>query len=274
MRQGRRRTVVPALSCSASMARFLFASMPSAGHTNPLKPIARALAARGTPSTGTPDCACDTGSSRPVPRSCRCTRRLDQHGETFNDDHPGRAGAPGSPGSSGTSSTCSSTPSRARSPSCTRSSPGSATTRSSPTWASSAPSAFHELTGAPWVSVGISPLPVPSRDTAPFGTALPPSAPFAGRLRNRALSRALMDRVPAPRRAAALEAIRARDRAAPDARVALLQHLPHAAPAERGRPRSAGAGWGRRSRERRRGRRRQLEAGRGSPPSAAARRGG
>jgi len=53
---------------------------------------------------------------------------------------------------------------------------------------------FHELTGVPWVSVGVSPLTSPSRDTAPFGLALPPNATPLGRLRNRALN-AYLDRV-------------------------------------------------------------------------------
>lgn len=44
-----------------------------------------------------------------------------------------------------------------------------------------------ELTGLPWVSVGSTPLTLPSRDTAPFGSALPPSSSLPGRLRNTAL---------------------------------------------------------------------------------------
>jgi UDP:flavonoid glycosyltransferase YjiC (YdhE family) len=55
-------------------------------------------------------------------------------------------------------------------------------------------SLFHELTGVPWVSVGISPLTMPSVDTAPFGMALAPRRTRAGRLRNRALN-VLFDRV-------------------------------------------------------------------------------
>jgi UDP:flavonoid glycosyltransferase YjiC (YdhE family) len=52
----------------------------------------------------------------------------------------------------------------------------------------------HELTGVPWVSVGVAPLTIPSRDTAPFGLALPPSATMVGRLRNRLLN-VYLDRV-------------------------------------------------------------------------------
>jgi UDP:flavonoid glycosyltransferase YjiC (YdhE family) len=49
----------------------------------------------------------------------------------------------------------------------------------------------HELTGVPWVSVGVSPLTLPSRDTAPFGLARPPNASMFGRLRNRTLNTVL-----------------------------------------------------------------------------------
>jgi UDP:flavonoid glycosyltransferase YjiC (YdhE family) len=42
---------------------------------------------------------------------------------------------------------------------------------------------FHELTGVPWVSVGVSPLMMPSRDVAPFGLALPPAANALSRAR-------------------------------------------------------------------------------------------
>jgi UDP:flavonoid glycosyltransferase YjiC (YdhE family) len=48
--------------------------------------------------------------------------------------------------------------------------------------------ALHELGGPAWASVGITPLPLPSRDTAPFGLGLPPGRSLAGRLRNRALN--------------------------------------------------------------------------------------
>ncbi|MFI2351789.1 glycosyltransferase [Streptomyces sp. NPDC019443] len=43
---------------------------------------------------------------------------------------------------------------------------------------------LSELGGPPWVSVGSTPLTLPSRDTAPFGSGLPPSSSKAGRARN------------------------------------------------------------------------------------------
>ena len=46
---------------------------------------------------------------------------------------------------------------------------------------------LHERSGIPWAVYGINPLPMSSRDTAPFGLALMPSSSALGRLRNRAL---------------------------------------------------------------------------------------
>jgi MGT family glycosyltransferase len=46
---------------------------------------------------------------------------------------------------------------------------------------------LSEQGGTPWVSVGSTPLTLPSRDTAPFGSGLPPSSTAAGRVRNAVL---------------------------------------------------------------------------------------
>lgn len=54
--------------------------------------------------------------------------------------------------------------------------------------------AVHTKLGIPWAVYGISILALPSRDTAPFGLALMPSATPMGRLRNRVLYW-LVDRV-------------------------------------------------------------------------------
>jgi UDP:flavonoid glycosyltransferase YjiC (YdhE family) len=48
--------------------------------------------------------------------------------------------------------------------------------------------ALHELGGPPYAIYGITALTLGSRDTAPFGLALPPNASPLGRLRNRALA--------------------------------------------------------------------------------------
>ncbi|HEX2808544.1 MAG TPA: glycosyltransferase [Kineosporiaceae bacterium] len=53
---------------------------------------------------------------------------------------------------------------------------------------------MHELGGPPWATYGITALTVNSRDTAPFGTGLPPGRSLPMRLRNRALN-AYSDRV-------------------------------------------------------------------------------
>jgi MGT family glycosyltransferase len=47
---------------------------------------------------------------------------------------------------------------------------------------------LHELTGVPWATVGVAPLGLRSRDTAPFGPGLPPSSTPLGRLRNHSLN--------------------------------------------------------------------------------------
>jgi MGT family glycosyltransferase len=46
---------------------------------------------------------------------------------------------------------------------------------------------LHELGGPVWASVGMTVLTLPSRDTAPFGSALPPSRSPLGRIRNQTL---------------------------------------------------------------------------------------
>lgn len=53
---------------------------------------------------------------------------------------------------------------------------------------------LHELGGPAWATYGITALTLSSRDTAPFGTGLAPSATRMGRIRNRVLA-ALFERV-------------------------------------------------------------------------------
>jgi MGT family glycosyltransferase len=52
---------------------------------------------------------------------------------------------------------------------------------------------FHERTRVPFLALNVVPLSISSRDVAPFGMALPPSASRLGRLRNRALTRLMQD---------------------------------------------------------------------------------
>lgn len=48
---------------------------------------------------------------------------------------------------------------------------------------------LHEATGLPWASLGVSALGLPSVDTAPFGSALPPARDARDHARNRLLNR-------------------------------------------------------------------------------------
>lgn len=49
------------------------------------------------------------------------------------------------------------------------------------------PALLHEKNGPPWAVFGVTPMTIGSRDTAPFGLGLPPSATPLGRTRNRLL---------------------------------------------------------------------------------------
>ncbi|WP_433219099.1 glycosyltransferase [Dactylosporangium sp. CS-047395] len=166
------------------MSHFLFASMPQAGHTNPLKPIARALIAAGHTVdwyTGRDQNVGATGAThRPM--------HPDLDGPPPRSEHTGLAGIRWD------LKHLFLDPVPLQVTELT-----SLVTQTRPTALIAdmgffGAGALHELTGIDWISVGITPLPIPSRDTAPFGTALPPSATALGRLRNLALY-ALMDRV-------------------------------------------------------------------------------
>lgn len=51
---------------------------------------------------------------------------------------------------------------------------------------------LSEKHALPWATLGISPLVIPSEDTAPFGSALPPAVTALGRARNRLLNWAVL----------------------------------------------------------------------------------
>ena len=153
------------------MARFLFASMPSAGHTNPLRPIARAL----------------TGAGHTVDWYCAEPFRtaIEATGATFTPAPPGLGDLPaGREGLTGLDGIrfdlkhlfLDPVPQQVDDLTrlLTRLRPDALIADMGLVGAS----AVHELTGIDWISVGISPLPLPSRDTAPFGTALPPFTEF------------------------------------------------------------------------------------------------
>lgn len=176
------------------MARFLFASMPSAGHTNPLKPIARALIDAGHAVDWYAGLRQRAGVVATGAAFVPMHPELDQHGDAFSDDHPDRAGRTGLAGIRWDLKHLFIDPVPRQVAELHALHAAQRYDALVADMGFVGAAAFHELTGALWISVGISPLPVPSRDTAPFGTGLPPSASFTGRLRNRALY-ALMDRV-------------------------------------------------------------------------------
>ncbi|MFI5915890.1 glycosyltransferase [Dactylosporangium sp. NPDC051541] len=172
------------------MSHFLFASMPSAGHTNPLKPIARALVNAGH--------TVDWYAGRAFQTAVQAT------GAAFLPMHPDLDVAPDAqpdrPNLTGLAGIRWDLKHLFLDPVPLQVTELTALVALSPPTALVADMGFvgaaalHELTGIDWISVGISPLPVPSRDTAPFGTALKPSATPLGRVRNRLLN-TLMHRV-------------------------------------------------------------------------------
>ncbi|MEU7874561.1 nucleotide disphospho-sugar-binding domain-containing protein [Dactylosporangium sp. NPDC049140] len=168
------------------MSHFVFASMPSAGHTDPLKPIACALTGAGH--------TVDWYAGR------RFRAGVEATGATYRPMHaeldapPVRSGRTGLDGIRWDLKHLFLDPVPRQLTELDRL---VAHTRPAAVVADMGfvgAAVLHELTGVTWISVGISPLPIPSRDTAPFGTALPPSATPLGRVRNRLLY-TLMDRV-------------------------------------------------------------------------------
>jgi MGT family glycosyltransferase len=173
---------------------FLIATMPGAGHTNPLKPIARALVERGHRVrwyTGRRFQATveSTGATY-----AQMSDSIDHNFAKLNEAFPDRIGLTGL--------------------SCIRYDfkhvfldPARqqladlrailATQKVDAVIADQGligAALLHRLDSVPWISVGVSALTVPSRDTAPFGLGLPPSATPLGRFRNRTLN-VLLERV-------------------------------------------------------------------------------
>jgi MGT family glycosyltransferase len=175
------------------MSRFLFAPMPITGHVNPGLPIARELVARGhdvrwyaTPRFRK---AIEATGARWVPFRDATIIDEERLGEMFPDRPKGGinqlrydirnifvAAMPGML--------------RDLTAELHRE-PADIVVGDS---ASAAAEAVHSRFRMPWAVYGISVLTLPSRDTAPFGLALPPSATPLGRLRNKALYW-LVDRV-------------------------------------------------------------------------------
>jgi UDP:flavonoid glycosyltransferase YjiC (YdhE family) len=172
------------------MARFLFATFPAAGHTNPGLPIARALVERGhevtwyagrgfrraIEATGAAfapiKAAVDPADVPPNVRFPEAAQLSGLAGFKFGLKHVFLDEAPGQVADL------------------------RAILRSFPADVLVGDTGFvgmallHELGGPPWATYGITGLTLPSRDTAPFGTGLPPSATPLGRVRNRVMTAA------------------------------------------------------------------------------------
>lgn len=175
------------------MSRFLFAPMPFTGHVNPGLPIARELVARGHDvrwyATPRFQKAVERIGARYVPY---------RHARVLDEENLGAAFA-GRP-SSGLAQLrfdiknifVAAIPGMLRDVTEElEREPADVLVGDN---AAAVVEAAHQKLGLPWALYGISVLPMPSRDTAPFGLALLPSATPLGRLRNRFLYW-LVDRV-------------------------------------------------------------------------------
>jgi UDP:flavonoid glycosyltransferase YjiC (YdhE family) len=176
------------------MTTFLIATMPLVGHVNPLRPIARALVDRGHDVrwyTGRRfRTAVESTGASFVPVSAG----IDHASANLDEVLPGRAGRTGMDGIKFDVKHAFIDPAPTQVTDLRRLvAAGSVDAVIADLGVVGAP-LFHELTGVPWVSVGITPLAIPSRDTAPFGPALPPSATPSGRIRNLVLN-VLIDKV-------------------------------------------------------------------------------
>lgn len=173
---------------------FLIATMPLVGHVHPLLPIARALVDRGHDVrwyTGRRfrTTVEDTGA-RFVPVSAG----IDHPSANLDEVFPGRAGRTGLSGIKFDVKHVFVDPAPVQVTDLRRLVAGEPTDAVIADLGVVGTALFHELTGVPWVSVGITPLAIPSRDVAPFGTGLRPPRSALGRGRN-AVLRALLDGV-------------------------------------------------------------------------------
>jgi UDP:flavonoid glycosyltransferase YjiC (YdhE family) len=169
---------------------FLFATMPMVGHVNPLRPIARALVARGHTvrwyaGRRFRDAVESTGAE-----FVRMSPAIDVEPQ----DRAGRAALSGLAALRDDLKHTFLDPALVQVTALRRLAYEQRVDAVVADLGFVGAGLFHELTGVPYVSVGVVPLTVPSVDTAPFGMALPPSSTPLGRMRNRALN-TLLDRV-------------------------------------------------------------------------------
>jgi UDP:flavonoid glycosyltransferase YjiC (YdhE family) len=170
------------------MARFLIATVPVAGHVNPGLPIARALVERGHEVrwyTGQRfRKSVESTGARHLPMDAT----LDYDAENLDRAYPGRQGLTGLAQMKWDIKHIFLDAIPAQLAALRR------ILREFPADAVLADPGFYgaggllELGDPPYATYGISALTLTSRDTAPFGTALPPDASPLGRVRNRALA--------------------------------------------------------------------------------------
>ena len=169
--------------------RFLFATVPAAGHVNPAVPVARALVSRGhevrwLTGSAFAELVGSTGAQfEPLVEASDPAS-----GSTFTERFPEREGLSGLagikfdlkhvfldeiPGQVADLQRVLATE------------PADAVVSDAGFMGASVQ---HELDGTPWASIGITPLAMPSRDLAPFGTGLPPVRTARDRLRATTMS--------------------------------------------------------------------------------------
>jgi UDP:flavonoid glycosyltransferase YjiC (YdhE family) len=169
------------------MTRFLICTMPIAGHVNPGLPIAGALVRRGH------ELVWYTGQQFRAAIEATGARHIPMQAAAIHDRSKSAVdrGAPAQAGLAGFKSDLKHLfldPMPAQVADLRR------ILRDFPAEVLLADTGFvgagalHELGGPPYAIYGITALTLGSRDTAPFGLALPPDASPLGRLRNRALA--------------------------------------------------------------------------------------
>jgi UDP:flavonoid glycosyltransferase YjiC (YdhE family) len=169
--------------------RYLFATVPAAGHVHPAVPIARELLARGHEVrwlTGTAfhDLVESTGAAfEPLVETYDPA-----DGSTITERFPERAGLTGLAGITFDIKHVFIDQIPAQAADLRR---VLATYDADVVVADTGfmgASVQHELGGPRWASISVTPLAIPSRDTAPFGTGLPPIRTRRDRLRSAVLS--------------------------------------------------------------------------------------
>ncbi|WP_432947642.1 glycosyltransferase [Kribbella sp. CA-253562] len=167
--------------------RIVIASMPLAGHVGPLRPIARALVQAGHDVRWCTGKRFEESVSSTGARYVPLAPEIDHLSANLEDVFPERRGLTGLKGLKFDMKRVFIDPIPKQLESLRRAADEEQIDVLVADNAFSGAAAFHELTGVPWASVGVTPLTVPSRDTPPFGLGLLPKNGLSGRLRDRLL---------------------------------------------------------------------------------------